>query len=262
MAAPPARLRRLSVAVRGSVLRASILGASLLLVLGYALLRDLWPSSAEPEVALVAANATVSQGPLTLSPPLLEDVSRAQTAPDDGIAGDAADFAPDGAEDEPAAAGDTPVVERLVAAGFSRARGEEIVRRAAELRLAAAYREYETTGTVRALGGSMRLASEAGLRDELGDEEFALYLGALGRPTRVVVAGVATASAAANAGLLAGDEIVSYAGERVFNLGELNALTARRSAGETVLTTVVRDGQPLELYVTGGPLGITPGELR
>jgi hypothetical protein len=53
-----------------------------------------------------------------------------------------------------------------------------------------------------------------------------------------------------------GDEIRTYAGQRVFNQRDLNALMLAGTPGEVVATTVVRDGQTLQLYVTRGPLGL------
>ena len=103
-----------------------------------------------------------------------------------------------------------------------------------------------------------RTLSAAKLRAEIGDAEFERYLEALGQPTSVVIGSVEPASAAANAGLLPGDEIVAYGGQRVFNARDLSALTLQRGTGETVAATVVRDGQSLQLYVTGGPLGLVP----
>lgn len=153
-------------------------------------------------------------------------------------------------------------IDALVAAGFARTRAQEIVSREGVLRGTAVFRQYEATGTVGALTGSAPIEGEAGLRGELGDADFERYLAALGRPTRVVAAGVAADSPAANAGLIAGDEIRSYGGQRVFNLRELNELAQRRSLGETVPVAVIRDGMAMQLYVTGGPLGLMPGELR
>jgi S1-C subfamily serine protease len=83
-----------------------------------------------------------------------------------------------------------------------------------------------------------------------------------GRPTRVRVGVVESGSAAANAGIVSGDEVISYAGRRVFDAGELNAMMQETSIGETVAATVVRDGQELKLYVTGGALGIAQSSLR
>lgn len=158
-------------------------------------------------------------------------------------------------------AGAEPAPDRialLIAAGFSADRAAHVVRRESELRVAAAYEEYAATGTVRPLVGSVQNASAAKLRAEIGDAEYEQYLKALGQPTRVVIGSVEPASAAANAGLSPGDEIVAYGGQRVFNARDLSALSLQRGTGETVAATVVRDGQTLQLYVTGGPLGLVP----
>jgi S1-C subfamily serine protease len=64
------------------------------------------------------------------------------------------------------------------------------------------------------------------------------------------------------AGLRAGDEVVSYAGQRVFNVGELNSLTFEGTPGESVVVDVVRDGQQLQLVVPRGPIGIGGGAFR
>jgi hypothetical protein len=179
----------------------------------------------------------------------------------------AANDAPDVEEDESPPSASTlgtpeSRIDALVGAGFARTRAEEIVSREAELRRTAAVRQYEATGTVAALTNSAQLDGEAGLRAELGDADFERYLAALGRPTRVAVGGVAAESSAANAGLIPGDEIRSYGGRRVFNLRELNELAQRHALGETVAVAVIRDGVAMQLYVTGGPLGLTPAQLR
>lgn len=153
-------------------------------------------------------------------------------------------------------------VQRLVEAGFSRERAEELLRTESQLRRAAVESEYAATGTIRALNGSAPAAVGARLRKELGDEEYARYLEALGEPTRIRVPEVDPDSVAANAGIQPGDEIITYAGKRVFNPRELNSLMLKTAEGETVATTVLRDGQPLQLYVTGGALGIAPRPVR
>jgi len=226
----------------------------------------LWRNpSQDAERAAINADRLPTEAPSLPAP--TESIAR-EPLPVEGVREpNAADAAPVTDEDEDAPSGNargTPEarVALLVDAGFERARAEEIVGREAELRRAAAYREFESTGSVRALTGSAQLASETGLRAELDDDEFERYLTALGRPTRVAVVNIAADSPAANAGLMPGDEVLAYGGQRVFNLRELNDLAVRRSAGETVAATVVRDGQTLQLYVTGGPLGLMPPELR
>jgi len=162
--------------------------------------------------------------------------------------------------DAPTAHSEVPRHDRLIAAGFDPVRAEEIVRRESELRLAAFYAEYDATGTIRPFNSAAPGAALDQLRTDLGDADFERYLQAIGQDTRVVVRGIDTGSAAANAGLLPGDEILTYAGQRIFNLRELNALMLGGLAGETVATTVLRDGQAMQLYVLRGPLGLTQPE--
>jgi S1-C subfamily serine protease len=145
--------------------------------------------------------------------------------------------------------------ERLVAAGFGAERASAILAKESQARLAAAYAEYEGSGTVRPLNAAAAGAVADALRGDLGDAEYERYLAATGQPTRVIVAEVEPGSAAANAGLLPGDEITSYRGRRVFNVRDLNASMQDGDLGETVPATVVRDGQTLQLYVGGGWLG-------
>jgi membrane-associated protease RseP (regulator of RpoE activity) len=94
------------------------------------------------------------------------------------------------------------------------------------------------------------------LRTEIGDDNYDRLLYALGRSNRVRVRDVIQFSAAAQAGLQAGDRIVEYGGQRVFSTGELNALTAEDSAGAPVLARVERDGERLDVYLPRGPIGV------
>ena len=88
------------------------------------------------------------------------------------------------------------------------------------------------------LGGSQQT-----LRQELGDADYERYLTALGRPTKVGVFNVIASSPAEQAGLRAGDEILSYGGTRVFDMSELNDLTVEGTPGQPVVLEVQRDGQ-------------------
>jgi hypothetical protein len=160
------------------------------------------------------------------------------------------------ADEPPAAAATANRLDGLIAAGFSAERATAILRREAELRQAPYAAEHHSTGTVRPFGSAGRTAAAAGLRAELGDADYERYLEGTGQPHRVVVRAVEAESAAAHAGLLPGDEIRAYAGERVFNQRDLNALMQAGTPGEVVAATVVRDGQTLQLYVTRGPLGL------
>jgi serine protease Do len=77
----------------------------------------------------------------------------------------------------------------------------------------------------------------------------------------VNVGNVLASSPAESAGLRSGDEIVSYAGERVFDMRELNRLTLEGQRGESVLVEVLRDGQRQQLILPRGPVGITGGRF-
>jgi len=100
---------------------------------------------------------------------------------------------------------------------------------------------------------------EEALRAEIGDAEYERYLQATGRPTRVSVRTVLPSSPADRVGLRPGDEIVAYGGKRVFDMDDLNRLTLEGQPGETVVLEVLRDGQPMQLYVPRGPIGISGG---
>jgi hypothetical protein len=149
-----------------------------------------------------------------------------------------------------------PIVERLTAAGFSPDRAAWIERRQEELRMQALQEQYDARreGRPVAVGDA--------LRTDLGDADYERYLRALGRPTSVGVADVLASSPAERAGLLPGDEIVAYNGKRVFDTGELNALTLEGTPGETVVLDVRRDGQTMQLVMPRGPIGITGGGFR
>jgi len=150
-------------------------------------------------------------------------------------------------------------VDRLVAAGFPPDRADWISRRTQELRMESLQAHYDATREGRPLDPSAGFASERKLRAELGDADYERYLTALNRPTNVNVMTVLASSPAERVGLKPGDQIVSYAGARVFDVRELNALTFEGTAGESVVVEVRRDGLPLQLVLPRGPLGITGG---
>ncbi len=94
------------------------------------------------------------------------------------------------------------------------------------------------------------------LRAELGDDRFDRLLYATGRQNRVVVADLLQGSAAQRGGLQTGDEILSYADQRVFRGMELKQATTEGTPGERVSLEVMRDGSRVRLWVPRGPLGI------
>jgi hypothetical protein len=147
----------------------------------------------------------------------------------------------------------------LVEAGFSAVEAQRITQRESELQLEALYAQYDAVRSGEPLDPRSRLGTQDQLREELGDASYERYLEATGQPTSVGVRQVMSGSAGATAGLQAGDEIVSYGGERVFDTLDLNRLTLEGSPGEPVVVDVLRDGQQIQVYVPRGPIGITSG---
>ncbi len=144
-------------------------------------------------------------------------------------------------------------------AGFTRERAEWIERRTQELQLQAQQAQYEAQRNGQPFRGT---DVEASLRKEVGDTEYEKYLKASGRPTEVRVMDVLASSPAEKSGLKPGDSIVSYAGTRVFEMNELNALTRQGNPGESVTVEVQRDGQTVQLQVLRGVLGVQSGGGR
>ncbi len=147
-------------------------------------------------------------------------------------------------------------VDRLVRAGFTQERAEWIMRRTQELEVQAQQAQYEAQRNGQPFA---RVDTDAALRKEMGDAEYEKYLTGTGRPTNVQVMDVLASSAAERAGLKPGDQILSYAGQRVFDSGELNSLTRQGTPGETVTVEVQRDGQTVQLSVPRGVLGVQAG---
>jgi S1-C subfamily serine protease len=73
----------------------------------------------------------------------------------------------------------------------------------------------------------------------------------------VRVGGVLASSPAEHAGLAPGDEVVAYGGRRVFDMRYLNELILEGRPGEPVIVDVLRDGQPIQVLLPRGPLGIS-----
>lgn len=88
-----------------------------------------------------------------------------------------------------------------------------------------------------------------------------MYLRANGRPTSVGISDVMASSPGERAGLLSGDEIVGYDGDRVFSSFELMQLTMAGGEGNVVID-VVRDGSPMQIVVPRGPIGVEIGRFR
>lgn len=152
-------------------------------------------------------------------------------------------------------------LDQLVQAGFTRERAEWIERRTQELQLQVQQAQYDAQRTGQPVRGGAN-SVEASLRKEMGDGEYEKYLSATGRPTNVQVMDVLASSAAEKSGIKPGDQILSYAGQRVFDTSDLNTLTRQGTPGESVTVEVQRDGQTVQLTVPRGVLGVEGGGRR
>jgi len=94
------------------------------------------------------------------------------------------------------------------------------------------------------------------IRDELGDDGYDRYLYAMGRPNRVVVGSTIETSQARTAGLERGDVIVRYGGEPVYSNYHLVRLRSSGKLGAPVVVEITRDGQPMQITMPRGPMGI------
>ncbi|MEM7083484.1 MAG: PDZ domain-containing protein [Pseudomonadota bacterium] len=99
--------------------------------------------------------------------------------------------------------------------------------------------------------------SQNNLATEFGDDYYARYLYAVGRPNQVNVSSVIDNSPAFHSGIQNGDQLVSYDGQSVYDTRAIRRGTQSGSVGEMVPVVVNRNGQTMELYVPRGPLGIT-----
>jgi membrane-associated protease RseP (regulator of RpoE activity) len=114
----------------------------------------------------------------------------------------------------------------LMANGFS----EDEARRVMQKESEAEFKAMQAAWEAQRNGETVDLFSAAGnyqtlLRDELGDADYERYLAAQGQPTSIQVTRVMGGSPGSDAGLQAGDQIVSYDGERVYNVSDLRNLT-------------------------------------
>ncbi len=98
-------------------------------------------------------------------------------------------------------------------------------------------------------------ALDAGFRADLGEDGYEAYLVATGKPNRVALRDVIPGSAGSAAGLRPGDELLRYGSMRVFSVQEVQLATASGQRGEAVPVELLRDGEPITVYVPRGPLG-------
>lgn len=97
---------------------------------------------------------------------------------------------------------------------------------------------------------------EDDLRNRLNESEYDAYLYASGQSNRVAVTSVLSSAQAGTAGIIAGDYIIRYDDQRIYNGFDLREATAGGNIEDTVALEVEREGETLLFYLPRGPLGI------
>ena len=97
---------------------------------------------------------------------------------------------------------------------------------------------------------------EGDLKNRLSETEYNAYLYATGQSNRVAVTSVLASAQAGLAGVIAGDYIIRYNDQRIYNGFDLREATAGGSIEDTVALEVERDGETMLFYLPRGPLGI------
>ena len=90
----------------------------------------------------------------------------------------------------------------------------------------------------------------------IGIENYRQLISVNGETTNVVVDAVLPQTTAASNGIQANDVIVEYAGNAIYSSESLITASAKGSTDDTVLVRLLRDDQPVELYIPAGPVGI------
>lgn len=146
----------------------------------------------------------------------------------------------------------------LIDGGFSEDEARRILKQESEAQFKAMQAAHDAERSGEAIDPMSALSRpQALLRAELGDSAYERYLQAQGQPTAIQVTQVLENSPGSEAGLQPGDQIVSYSGERVFDVNDLRELTLQGRAGEDVVIEIDRDGVRMQLSVPRGPVGIT-----
>ncbi|MGH1471325.1 MAG: PDZ domain-containing protein [Cellvibrionaceae bacterium] len=149
-------------------------------------------------------------------------------------------------------------ISRLEEAGFASDQADWIVRKEKEVQFNNLNDRWERQHQAYLQDPEkFDLVADNPIRAELGDQDYEKYLAANGRATSVRVNQVLDNSPAAYAGLQAGDEILRYSGQRVFNFSELNKVTVQGEKGSSVVVDVMRNGSVVQLTVERGPIGIS-----
>ncbi len=149
-------------------------------------------------------------------------------------------------------------VADLVSGGFSEDEARRLLKRESEAQykaMEAAYLAQRDGEAVDMFNSAMNAQSI--LRAEIGDSEYERFLTAQGEQTTVRIMNVLAGSPGSSAGLQAGDNIVSYNGERTFSMLDVRGLTMQGNPGEDVIIEIDRDGVRMQLNIPRGPIGVS-----
>jgi len=155
-------------------------------------------------------------------------------------------------------------VRSLTAAGINPDDAQAMIERLDQLalaRLEADYRVRRDTGTSEAAQQARRdrraiPRDSDTIREEFGDDAYDQYLYSLNQPNRVQVASVLGESSAQSAGVQQGDLLRSLDGEPLFSVRDLTRRVSEGDSGRTYSLMVERNGEVIETWVPGGPLGV------
>ncbi len=100
------------------------------------------------------------------------------------------------------------------------------------------------------------------LRKEIGDQAYDRYLFQTGQSNRVRVTSVLSGSPAAQNGIQENDILLRYDNETVFSWKDIRERTSEGQLGDYVNVEVLRDGQPVNLVLPRGPLGVKLNPAR
>ncbi len=149
-------------------------------------------------------------------------------------------------------------VSRMVEGGFSEDEARRILQQESEAQFKAMQLAWEAERNGEVIDRFSSANSTQGvLRSEIGDDAYVRYLEVQGQPTSISITQVLSNSPATSAGLQAGDQLVSYGGERVFSMSDVRNLTMQGEPGTDVVIEIERDGTRMQLTVPRGPIGIT-----
>ena len=142
--------------------------------------------------------------------------------------------------------------ELLASAGFSSGAVQDLRQRTERLEKARDYLSDESQREE--LAASVELSRAQ--RKEIGDEAYSYMLWSAGIPNRIVVNEVLSDSNASRLGLQRGDVVLSYNGQRLFEIGELR-LMVQEPSGRGRGIEILRNDEVVELTAPPGLLGIS-----